>query len=270
MAKPELTTIEKDGGAAAPSTQDRDRRRLVADLLGALAAFDEFAAAASHDLRSPLQAVQVRVHMIGSALAKLELEAPLRDKLQRDLDSIRKNTQTQVDLLNHLIDSARGRGRNFAMVVDSFDAVAVLRDVLARFAPDFGEQTAPRLALPERAVMRGDRVRFDMIASALIANAMETTPDRPFDVELAVDEQHLWLRVRDEGTPLTDESRQRCFERPRRADAPADGEREPRLWIVKNVVVACGGSITAESAPPARGSTFVVKLPTSGPPTRIG
>jgi signal transduction histidine kinase len=249
----------------APSTEHVDRRRLVSDLLASLAAFDEFAAAASHDLRSPLQAVQVRIHMIGSALAKLTLEPAVRDKLQRDLDSIRKNTHTQVELLNHLIDAARARGRNFALVLESFDAVALIRDVLDRFAPELARTGPPRLTLPDRAVLRADRVRVDEIASALVANAIDAAPDRAFELALAIDDHHLALRVRDDGPALSDESRQRCFERPRRADAPTDAEREPRLWIVKNLVVACGGSIAVDSAPPARGTTFTVKLPLDGP-----
>lgn len=267
MPKPELTTTAQ---ASSVAPEDRERRRLVNDVLAGLAAFDEFAAAASHDLRSPLQAVQVRVHMIGSALAKLELDTAIREKIQRDLDSIRKNTQTQVELLNHLIDSARARGRNFVLDAELFDAVIVVRNVVARFSPELAGAGAPRLTMPERAVMRGDRLRFDQIASALVANAIEAAPDRPFELTLTADDQHVSLKVRDDAAPLSDEVRQRCFERPRRADAPADGEREPRLWIIKNLVVACGGSITVESAPPARGSSFTVKFPVAGPPQRIG
>lgn len=248
--RPPAQTPPEGPGAADPSAGsdvavERDRRRLVAELLASLQAYDEFAAAASHDLRSPLQAVQVRVHMIGSAISKLQLEDTVRDKLNRDLDSIRKNTQTQVDLLNHLLDTARARGRKFTLVHERVDLSALVHAILQRYSSQGADPH--RITIADGVSARCDRLRVEQIVSGLLENATAAAPGRPFELSLSEDGEKAILRVSDQGPSLSDEARQRAFDRPRRADAPIGDEREPRLWMVKNLAVACGGTITAEA-----------------------
>jgi two-component system OmpR family sensor kinase len=133
----------------------------------------------------------------------------------------------------------------------------------------------------EAPVVLGDDARLRQVVTNLVSNALTHTPaGTPVAVTLETagggDPEHPELHpehpgrvrvgVHDQGPGLTEEERDRVFERFYRADPSrtrAAGGSGLGLSIVAALVAAHGGRVTVESEP-GRGSAFFVDLPLLG------
>jgi signal transduction histidine kinase len=85
---------------------------------------------------------------------------------------------------------------------------------------------------------------------------------------MSVADDHILIRVADEGAGLSEEDISRLFGRFQRLSArPTGGESSTGLGlsIVKRIVELHGGHASAESAGPGRGATFTIRLPAAAP-----
>src|SRR5678815_1219466 len=88
---------------------------------------DTFLAAVSHELRTPLNAIMGRVQL-------LRHMKPTEERLERALDSLERNAQSQARLVEDLLDVSRIVSGKFQMkfeVVDLRVVVARAIDVIA-------------------------------------------------------------------------------------------------------------------------------------------
>jgi two-component system OmpR family sensor kinase len=110
-----------------------------------------------------------------------------------------------------------------------------------------------------------DRDRLVQVLDNLLSNAVRYTADgTEVTVRLSTAPDAVTLSVTDQGPGLTDEQRERVFERFYRADpsrSRALGGSGIGLAISKALVELMEGRISAESEGPGRGSTFNVSLP---------
>jgi signal transduction histidine kinase len=106
-----------------------------------------------------------------------------------------------------------------------------------------------------------DRLRIGQVITNLLSNAIKFGRGLPIDVEVASEGDRASLSVRDAGIGIAPEERTRIFQRFERASSerhyPGLGLG---LWIAKQIVDACHGTITVDSAP-GGGSTFKMELP---------
>jgi signal transduction histidine kinase len=110
-----------------------------------------------------------------------------------------------------------------------------------------------------------DRTRLEQILTNLLSNAVKYGAGRPISVEVsgtgAGNDAEAWIAISDRGIGMSTEDLGRIFGRFERAVSARNyGGLGLGLWIVRQVVDAMGGSISAESEP-GRGSTFTVRLP---------
>jgi len=105
----------------------------------------------------------------------------------------------------------------------------------------------------------------------LVENAIKYAPGTDVvKIEIAPNGgSHLEVRVIDRGPGIDPDDRERIFERFYRGKRA--GERQVRgsgigLSLVQHVVDAHGGEIVIEPTP-GGGSTFVLRIPISGPPS---
>ena len=111
----------------------------------------------------------------------------------------------------------------------------------------------------------GDPQRLQQVAWNLISNAVKFTPDGgTVTVDLALAGQQVQLRVHDSGRGISRADLSRVFDPFWQADASharTDGGLGLGLAIVRHLVEAHGGTVTADSAGVGKGSAFIVQLP---------
>jgi signal transduction histidine kinase len=158
----------------------------------------------------------------------------------------------------------RAESENPQLQKERLDLLELTRGVCATFE---GELTVKNLRLDvggEASVAPVDKVRFCGVVANLMSNAVKYSPDGG-KIRVSVQDlpQESVLAVEDTGAGVPEDELPLIFERFYRADKSRNrktGGAGIGLAIVKSVVTAHGGAITAENLPEG-GCRFVVRLP---------
>ena len=213
-----------------------------------LRAQDEFVADASHQLRSPLAALRLRLE---------NLDRHVDDAGRPGLEG----ATSEVERLARLIDGllALARADRAPSAVGPIDLGPLVRERLeawSAYAEEHGVELQERL---EPAIALGTPGRLDQVLDNLLANALDVAPAGScVTVSATAAGGHAELRVSDAGPGLTDDQRARAFDRFWRAGAHSGTGLG--LAIVRRLVEADGG--TAELRTNAGGGIdAIVRLP---------
>jgi len=117
----------------------------------------------------------------------------------------------------------------------------------------------------EPVIVLGDPVRLQQIVSNLLTNAAKyTPPDGVVTITVAVEDNDAVVRVRDTGIGIPSERLDEIFDLFTQVATPK-GRAESGLGIglalAKQLTELHGGSITALSEGPGKGSEFILRLP---------
>jgi signal transduction histidine kinase len=221
---------------------------------------DEFVAAVSHELRTPLTAIHGWVQVLRTAGADAAV-------CQRALDSIQRNTEIQVSVIEDLLEMSRIETGTLKLDMQEVDIRSVIEDLLESFRLTANTK---RLVLTARfdegpTYVFGDPNRLRQIILNLLNNAVKFTPTGG-TVEVSVRRlpSHIEIEVADTGrgidseflAPVSDRFRQ-----DRRAQSRKDGGLGLGLAIVKSLVELHGGTVLVESAGEGKGVRFRVGIP---------
>ena len=222
-----------------------------------------FLAALSHELRNPLAPILNGLHI-------LECAEPGSEQSLRARDVIRRQTRHLTRLVDDLLDLTRISHGKIELHRKRFD----LRDVVRATCDDHRSLVEQRgLALRLDAAgpvwTDGDPTRIAQVLSNLLQNAAKfTAAGGTIGVSVAVNDQRVSLHVRDDGIGMEQAVIERIFEPFEQAQqqiARQQGGLGLGLALVKGLAELHGGSVSAHSAGPGRGSEFVVELPLALP-----
>jgi two-component system, OmpR family, sensor histidine kinase MtrB len=211
-----------------------------------------FIGGVAHDLRTPLDALQVGVTLLDHPPSD---PARVRDRIRRQIERLQ-------DMIGDLLDRTRIEAGRFDLHPQDCD----LRELLARVV-DVQRDAAParafNLRLPHEPVRaRCDALRIEQMMNNLLSNAVKYSPESS-DVEIRLDrdDSAAVLSVTDHGIGMTAVDRSRAFEPFRRGKNVGNiGGTGLGLSVTRKIVEAHGGSIDVRSEP-GSGSVFSVRLP---------
>jgi PAS domain S-box-containing protein len=223
---------------------------------------DDFISAASHELKTPIGALQLRVQSI---LMRLRHDAAIgRGEIEEWAQSAQRQIRRLTRLSDSLLDVARIRAGRIELKREPLDLALLVREVVARVEDDLGGgRLLIRLQTPESLPGRGDPLRLDQVLTNLLSNAAKYGNGQPIEVTLAHADSTARLCVRDHGVGISAGDQERIFKPFERAVSPASyAGLGLGLWIVQEIVSRLDGRIALESLPGA-GSTVMVELPWS-------
>jgi PAS domain S-box-containing protein len=218
---------------------------------------DEFLAMLGHELRNPLGTITNAVTVLDRLAGD--------DTTRRLTAMIQRQTSHLSRLVDDLLDMARvtsGKIGLRAQPVDLHELVGRCLETLAQA----GRTHDHRVVLEGGPVhVVGDAARLEQIVNNLVDNALKYTPAG--GAVTVVTEQvggDAVLRVRDTGRGISADVLVRVFDlfvqEPQTLER-ARGGLGLGLTLVKRLVELHGGSVSAWSDGPDRGSEFVVRLP---------
>jgi PAS domain S-box-containing protein len=228
--------------------QQKERQRL--ELVRSNADLEEFAYVASHDLKAPLRAIAHLAQWIGE-----DIEATAGPETLENLTLLRARVTRLQLLLDGLLAYSRV-GRSHVEVED-VEVAELVADIVAMLAPPPGFTVACEGALP---VLRTHRTPLRVVLENLISNALKhhDRGEGRITVAMHLADGVAKFRVSDDGPGIPERFHDRIFvifqTLASRDDVEASGIG---LAIVKKKVQGHGGQIHVESAPPARGASFV-------------
>ena len=221
----------------------------------------EFMGALSHEIRTPLMSIQ----------AFADLLRVDNESMDSGADELVASLTYGVDRLNHLvtdlIDLGRSGGQEFEVRMADVDVLDALckAEGLMRPALMLREQTvvgdvpeAPLHAL-------ADPYRLEQVILAILSNANRHAPPNSDIILRAVHtpEGRVRIEIRDFGSGIAREDRERIFEAYYRVRGPA-GESVPGsglgLAIARRLIEAQGGRVWVESPEDGVGARFCIEL----------
>lgn len=213
------------------------------------AATRRFLADASHELRTPVAALQASIE----TLLREQPERPDRDRLEA---AVARDSERLGRLVNDLLGLARLEAHPTRELVD-LAAIArpLIEDAHAR-AP----HAAITLDADGDTTLRGDPDAIERVLRNLIDNALTAIqPTGRIDVQLRQRNGYTEALVTDNGPGVPEHEHQRIFERFVRLDHTKPGHGLG-LAIARRIAQQHNGDLTCDPKP--SGASFTLRLPT--------
>lgn len=251
--------------ARALDTARRELEETLREVREADRRKDEFLAMLGHELRNPLTSASNAVQL----LAVYDRDNP---NLQRYREVVRRQLQQLNRLVDDLLDISRVSRGKIALRREVISLSSAVEQALEISRPIIeARRHALHVVLPDSPLwVDADSVRLAQVFSNLLINAAKYT-DPGGSIELRVDQEtdRAVVRVRDTGKGLPKEQLERVFEPFSQFHTTLDrrdGGLGIGLALVRELVQMHGGSVSASSEGPGKGSEFVVCLPLSTAP----
>jgi len=251
-----------ESSEAAGQAQSAIRMRLQ-ELQRAVGARDEFIATVSHELRNPIAPLTFQVRL---ALTKIEqmtaVGTPVSaDWVQSQLRGIEQRLHRLLETLDRLLDVSRLSTGRIDLQPEPMNLVSAVRDVIGTLEAEFAIARC-KISWSDHGDATGtwDRLRVEQVCRNLLSNACRFGAGHPIEVAVSADQDFATLRVRDHGVGIPSDQHARIFERFERGVEQRSGGFGIGLWIVRNICVAMGGTVTVQSER-GDGACFTVMLP---------
>ena len=220
---------------------------------------DEFMAILSHELRSPLNPIMGWANLMQTR----KLDAA---KTAEAAAIIERNAKLQTQLIDDLLDVAKILRGKLAMEMVPVDLAFVIEAAIdtVRSAAD-AKSIRLNPVLPPVGQISGDSGRLQQVIWNLLSNAIKFTPNHGrVNITLEQIDNQAQITVSDTGKGIAPEFLPYLFESFRQEDATITrkhGGLGLGLAIVRFLVDAHQGTITANSPGEGQGATFTIHFP---------
>ena len=237
-----------------------EMQQRIDELVEEVKARDAFIAFAGHELRNPITPVIGQVELLLSAV-KMGRCPP--EQFEQRLARIEHIVRHYVKRATVLLDVSRIIKGQIQFELASFDLVTLMHDIVGSFTGQVERAGfAITVTAPETLPGVWDRMAMEQIVENLISNAIRYGARTPVELSVERRGEQVRLQVRDYGSGVPIQERERILGRFGRAA----GRNERRsgfgvgLWVVCQLAGAMGGTIAIEDAP-GGGALFTVTLP---------
>ncbi len=228
---------------------------------------DEFISLASHELRTPITALQAYLEMvIAGDYGKL---AP---KVHHGLQRAKDSAQRLNELVEDLLEVSRIEQGRISLEIAPLDLTAATREVVEELRPTATAKALPLNLHVETAALSvlADADRVKQVLVNVIGNAIKYTPRGQVDVTVRQDEDaETWgvVKVKDTGVGISAADQAQLFTKFFRAKTDATQKISGTglgLWITKRLVELMHGKLYLESME-GTGTQTTVMLPVVKP-----
>ncbi|PWU22586.1 hypothetical protein C5B42_05700 [Candidatus Cerribacteria bacterium 'Amazon FNV 2010 28 9'] len=221
---------------------------------------DEFVSMASHELKSPMNAIKNYLW-----LAKTKGQSDPQ-KMSEYLTIAFNATQRLMELVNDLLDVSRIESGRVDLKIVPLNPTDIVKETVAIFAPQATEKGLSMLNnVNTTDTFLGDDAKVREIVSNFISNAIKYTPKGTVTIETTTDGKELTVHVYDTGIGISASDQTKLFTKFSRVNksytqlASIEGTGLG-LYICKRFVELMHGTIGLDSTP-EKGSHFWFRLP---------
>jgi len=225
---------------------------------------DEFLATLSHELRTPLTAIYGWANL-------LQTRQMDEARVRKALEVISRNVEIETRLVDELLSVSKAVTGNLKLEMELSDPVPVIKAVIDSLRPTLETKSIELLTSIDENVgcLWIDPVRWQQVLWNLLSNAAKFTPaGGQVRIDFGRVDGCARLTVTDNGMGIDPAFLPFVFERFTQADSSATrrhGGLGLGLAIVRHIVELHGGTVSAASDGPGKGSTFTVELPVPAP-----
>ena len=222
----------------------------------------QFTADASHEMRTPLAVMKLAVQGLQE-----DEDSRLSDFAKESVDMLKSESERLSRLTENLMTLARSDEDFLPVYTAQVDITALCKKVASQMSLLAAEKKLQlKQEIQDNLIMQGDEMALSRLLIILLDNAMKYSPEQTqITLRAAKVKTHLVLDVRDEGCGISDEDKQKIFDRFFRVDkarSRSQGGLGLGLSLALAIVRQHGGSIKVLDNKP-RGTIMYVKLPTA-------
>jgi PAS domain S-box-containing protein len=217
---------------------------------------DEFLSIASHELKTPLTALQLQLQAVAERVRRLD------EAIARKVDRASRSGDRLADLIETLLDVSRIATGRFELVKKPFDLGEAAREVTERMREAAINGGCEVTVTSDRPVVGSwDRLRVEQVLVNLLSNAIKYAAGTPIEIGVSTEGQEAVLRVRDHGPGVAPTELDRIWGRFERAASMRHyGGLGLGLYVARQIVEAHGGKVEAANAE-GGGAIFTMRLP---------
>jgi signal transduction histidine kinase len=219
-----------------------------------------FLAAASHDIRTPANAISLLAELL-----KRTADSPsMASEIPQLADELRTSASSLVNLVSNVLDVTRFDTDKLELHETEFPLARLLEEEARQVLPLAQAKNLDLevVAPPEALWLRADRIKLGRVVGNLLGNAIKFTDRGSIRVVTErCDESSISIAITDTGVGIDPEHRAHIFDEFWQL---SDGGRSKGsglgLSISQRLVEAMGGTLSVQSEVGA-GSTFTITLP---------
>jgi len=221
---------------------------------------DEFIAALSHELRQPLAPLVTALTVLATHADDPQTVRRLHGPMSRQVDQL-------VRLVDDLLDVSRVSRGEVRLERARVDVEEVVASALETSGPLLeAKQVAVEVVRPDQPLhVDGDRLRLRQVLANVLTNAARyTATGGRIQVEARRCGEDVHVVVRDSGVGIAPGDLERIFEpfvRLPHAEISAPAGLGLGLALARRLTEMHGGTLSAASAGPGKGSAFTMVLP---------
>ncbi|MFZ2192993.1 MAG: HAMP domain-containing sensor histidine kinase [Candidatus Moraniibacteriota bacterium] len=221
---------------------------------------DVFISMASHELRSPLTAIQGYIELFKDKHIKgIDLES------QRYLNNISISIKRLGSLVSDMLEVSRLEGNRIPINLSSIDTQKIISESIEelKFSADEKKLKLKYTPLKDIPNALADPERTKQIIINLLSNAIKYTPKGKVDLTTKIAKKELLITVADTGMGISPEEQAKLFQKFYRIQTDETKNiigTGLGLWITRELARKMNGDITLESMSGV-GSRFTLHLP---------
>lgn len=257
-------------GASKIARDITARKEVEHELLEADRRKDEFLATLAHELRNPLAAISLAMHVLDSASNDPDLVIEMSALIQRQAAQLKR-------LIDDLMDAGRIAQGKVKLDLHPTELNTVLQQIIEdaeAMCEEHGLTLIVELPDPKLApvLVRADPPRLVQVLNNLLHNAYKfTAQGGSIGVVLKSTGSCIDISITDTGTGIPEEHLQHIFEmftQLEHTDSKFEGGLGIGLSLARSIIEMHGGTLEARSEGPNCGSEFVIRLPRLEPAQR--
>lgn len=247
-----------------------EQKRLYEKAEDAIKVRDEFMSIASHELKTPITSLKLRLQIAARDFKPDEGKVPSIERLERLFSIGTYQIERLNSLVDDLLDVSRIQSGKMSMNLECADLASLLRNSIERLKEHIASASCDLQASLQDGIWGNwDPNRIEQVVVNLVGNAVKYAPSSKIQVTLSQVQDRAVFCVHDNGPGIPDEQQKRLFQRFERAGASKNiGGLGLGLYIVRQIVEAHRGTVRVESSP-GTGTSFIVDLPMHSATSRI-
>lgn len=220
----------------------------------------QFLSFASHQVKSPMTVVKDYADLIRDGSYGV-----IPDKVKETATKIHDSADRLIDLVNDLLDLRKLEEGKIEYNFTQVDVGALLKNTFEELKTlaDAKHLEMTLEAPAEPMMVKADESKLRQVFQNLLDNSIKYTESGWVKVQIINQQSKVLIKISDSGLGIPQDLLSSLFEQFNRGSKEAKKIQGTGLglYIAKQFVLAHGGTVTAASDGPGKGSTFTVNLP---------
>lgn len=227
-----------------------------------LVARDEFISIASHEFKTPITALKLRLALTKRKIDLVKKTAPSAEEMIDCIQTADQQADRLTSLVDELLDMTRIQRGKFSFSFEEMELTQLINEVIDRFK-DESKRSGNTIQLnqDQKLMVHWHRSRMDQVFTNLISNSLKYAPGSQIMISASQLHNNIRIEFYDNGPGISKEKQIRIFNRfvgghsSQRVEGLGLG-----LYIVREIIKGHRGTIAVESAI-GQGTKFIIELP---------